>query len=303
MSAPAIGVALNGSHRSWPETVAMARQAEELGFDSVAMWDHPNAPGVDSPTALTALAMVTSTVRLWANVLAVPYRVPSTLGRALASLDVISGGRLVVGLGTGWQADEFRAYGIPFLSKRDRDSGLVEAIQIMRRLWEDEAASFDGTTWSLHEARCDPKPVQRPGPPIWVGSHGGPRLLTEVVARHADGCNLGIPSAVDAPPLDALVARLHRACEAAGRDADTMTLSTNLLVTGTKSGAGRPLRYAAHADPRKTLSLAVPAEVAARVHDLGELGMRHVMLAVDSDAIEEDLVALAELLLADNGAP
>lgn len=282
---------------SWDETLGIAVEAERLGFASVATWDHPNLPGLEVQTTLSALAAATSRIKLWPNVLSVPYRAPSLLARAMATLDVISNGRLILGLGTGWMRDEFEAYGYEFAPKVERDAALAEAITLMRAMWSGNPTTFKGTSWSVHDALCQPPPVQKPGPPIWIGSHGGPRMLAKVIAPLADGCNLGMPHTPDAPPLETIIGRVQQACDDAGRDRDTFTISTNLVVEGYQEGVDLAALYdGAQIREGKFLPLAQPEVIAERLDSLGEIGVGQVMLGLRSEQPLEDLPKLADAL-------
>src|SRR5262245_39895517 len=157
----------------WSDTIELAREAEREGFDAIAMWDHMNFPGVDCPTGLTAIACATSKIKVWANVMAAGYRPPSIVAKSMASLDYISGGRVILGMGSGWDEKEFRAYGFPFVSLAERRAQLAETVQIINEMWTKERATFRGKHFSIEDSVCEPKPVQKPRPPIWIGTYGG----------------------------------------------------------------------------------------------------------------------------------
>lgn len=163
--------------------LAGARRAEELGYSTFALPDHfmmPFAPMV----ALQAVADVTSRVRLGQLVLANDFRHPAVLAKELASLDVLSGGRVEIGLGAGWMGEEFHQAGIPFEPASVRIERLEEAICVLRGLFAEGPFSFAGTHYAITELEGRPKPLQRPGPPIMVGG-GGAKLLG-VAGRRAD---------------------------------------------------------------------------------------------------------------------
>ena len=163
--------------------LAGARRAEELGYSTFAMPDHfmmPFAPMV----ALQAVAGVTTTLRLGQLVLAQDFRHPAVLAKELASLDVLSGGRVEIGIGAGWMKEEFDQAGIPFDAPSVRIERLEEAIVVLRGLFGDEPFSFAGAHYTITELDGRPKPPQRPSPPIMVG--GGGRKLLAVAARRAD---------------------------------------------------------------------------------------------------------------------
>lgn len=222
----------------WETVVDWARHAEGLGFESLWLADHlfldlaryggsPEPGGcIDPLPALAALAGVTARPRLGTLVLCAPLRPPSLLAKALASLDVVSGGRLIVGMGAGWYEPEFAAAGIPFLAPGQRLVQLAEAIKVLEGMFDGGPFTFEGRYWRVAEARCLPQPVQRPRPPIWVGGRGD--AILRLVARHADGWNTVWRWTHEA--YRQRLAVLAEACETRGRDPATVTLSLGLTT-------------------------------------------------------------------------
>lgn len=221
------------------ETVlGWAERAEALGFDSVWVADHlflslakyggstTNFGGVDPLVALAAVARRTSRVRLGTLVMCAQLRPPSVLAKAMATLDRISGGRLVVGVGAGWFEPEYRAAGVPFRSPGERLSELAETLQVLRGMFGGGPCTFEGRWCSVHEAPCLPTPVQSPAPPLWVGGRGD-RLLG-VVARHADGWNMVWAATPDS--YRERLGVLGAACERVGRDPASVTRSLGLYT-------------------------------------------------------------------------
>ncbi|UCH71057.1 MAG: TIGR03560 family F420-dependent LLM class oxidoreductase [Candidatus Bathyarchaeota archaeon] len=178
----------------------VALQSEALGFDSVWIWDHffwegYRDPEVDQvPDALectvtmSALAALTKRIRIGSLVMCNSYRNPSLTAKIGATLDVISNGRLEFGIGAGWKENEYLAYGFPFPKPIVRIAQLKEAVTIIKKMWTEEKPSFHGKYYQIKEALCEPKPVQKPHPIIWIGG-GGEKLTLRVVAELADGCN------------------------------------------------------------------------------------------------------------------
>jgi alkanesulfonate monooxygenase SsuD/methylene tetrahydromethanopterin reductase-like flavin-dependent oxidoreductase (luciferase family) len=200
---------------------AAARRAEELGYDFVSTSDHPSGttPTRENWTMLTWMAARTSRITVMSRVLGVPYRNPALVAKMAETLDRLSGGRLILGLGAGSADDEFRAFGLPVPTPRDKIDGLAEAIEIARGLWAEPALTYDGRVFHTHQAPMSPKP---PRPiPIWVGTFG-PRALA-LTGRLADGW---IPSLGHAPPeaIPAMRDRIAAAAAAAGRDIHEITL-------------------------------------------------------------------------------
>lgn len=159
-------------------TVALAREAEQFGFDSVWVGDHLAYPPAyaerfgtvfyEAVTTLTWVAAATRRVRVGTAVLVLPYRHPLVLARQLATLDVLSGGRLTVGVGAGWMAEEFAALGVPLAERGARTD---EALHVLRLLWGADQACFAGRFYRFDEVLATPRPIQRPGPPVWVGGN------------------------------------------------------------------------------------------------------------------------------------
>ena len=168
-------------------------ECERLGFDSAWLSDHLMALGspadsiLECWTTLSALAAATRRIRLGTLVLCNSFRHPSVLAKMAATLDFISDGRLDFGIGAGWFRPEYEAYGIPFPKASVRISQLSESLEIVRRMWTEEKATYQGRYYGVREAVCNPRPVQRPHPPVWVGVMIGRRRMFDLIARYADG--------------------------------------------------------------------------------------------------------------------
>jgi F420-dependent oxidoreductase-like protein len=187
-------------------------------------------PCFEGWTMLAALAGVTRRVRLGVMVTGNPYRHPALLANMAASLDVISGGRLELGIGAGWNEEESAAYGIDLPPLRERFDRLEEACAVLDLLLTQETASFDGAHYRLRDARCEPKPVQRPRPPIVIG--GGEKRTLRIAARWADQWN-----APGATPevLAHKMAVLHGHCADIGRDPAAIEISVQVRSDGEPS--------------------------------------------------------------------
>lgn len=216
----------------WSDTLAQARAAEELGFDGIWYADHfmPNAaepadgPIQEAVSILSALAACTERVRLGPLVFGNTYRHPAVLAKSAVSIDQISGGRFVLGLGAGWQENEHRAYGIDFHSFRWRFDRLEEACQVLQSLLGGGRSNFAGEHYRLEEAPLDPAPVQSPLP-ILIGGGGEKRTLP-IVARYAQEWNVwGTPEL-----LAQKGAVLDRCCEQQGRDPATVAHTAVALL-------------------------------------------------------------------------
>jgi F420-dependent oxidoreductase-like protein len=223
----------------WARTKEVALAAEAAGYDSIWVYDHFHnvPPGSNDVvfecwTTMAALAEATSTIRLGQMVGCAAYRSPALLAKLTANVDVISGGRLEWGIGAGWYAQEFAAYGFDFPAPKDRIGLLRETVEIVTRMWSEDVVSYDGRYVTLRDARCDPKPVQRPRPPVWIGG-AGEQLTLRVVARHADRSNFGGNPDEWAHKREVL--RSH--CAAVGRDEDEIekTWSPEVVVRATEA--------------------------------------------------------------------
>lgn len=222
-----IGLGLSTSPGPGVDPVAEARAAEELGFDYVSASDHLNGttPTYEPWTLLTTVLASTSRIRALTRVLAVPYRHPAVLAKMAETLDRLSGGRLVLGLGGGYFDEEFRAFGLPVPTNRDKVDGVAEQIEIARAIWSEPKASLEGRLYRISDAVVEPRPEHRI--PIWLGMYK-PRGLA-LTGREADGW---IPSLNFAPPsvVPGLWGRVEAAARDAGRDPSSITAAYNLLV-------------------------------------------------------------------------
>ena len=216
--------------RTWAETSACAREVDALGFDSVWVCDHvygvplPNLPILEAWTLLSAVASITERVKLGTLVTPPFFRTPAILAKQLATIDQIAPGRVIAGLGAGWFPPEFEQTGCSFPSTRERLHALDETIEILKRMWSEEKATFEGRHFRVKEALCEPKPARRPE--ILVGG-GGERVLMGIAARHADTWN---NMAVFQAQLQNKVAALRRRCEQLGRDPDSIEISQQCVV-------------------------------------------------------------------------
>jgi alkanesulfonate monooxygenase SsuD/methylene tetrahydromethanopterin reductase-like flavin-dependent oxidoreductase (luciferase family) len=224
------GVTLPQIKRSWAETRDAAVEFDRLGFDSVWVCDHlygvpmPQFPIFEAWSELAAVGALTSRVELGTLVTPTLFRNPGVFAKQVATVDHVSNGRTVVGLGGGWFAMEFESFGLPFPSVRERLRALDETAQVLKRLWSEPTVTFEGRHVVLREAMCEPKPVRRP--PILIGG-GGERVLMGIVARHADiWNNLAVHQAQLAEKIDVL----RRRCDRERRDFAELTVSQQSLV-------------------------------------------------------------------------
>jgi F420-dependent oxidoreductase-like protein len=226
-------VGLHISDFTWPggapelrfRMAEIAQRAEQAGVDRISVMDHvwqighlgpPEHEMLEAYTALGWLAGKTERVKLLTMVTAVVYREPGLLAKALTTLDVLSGGRAILGIGAAWNEQEARGLGLPFPPLAERFECLEEAILICKQMWSGDQGPFDGKHYHLARTLNSPQVLSRPHPPILVGGSGEQKTL-RLVARYADSCNLfGADPAVAAHKLDVL--RQH--CADVGRDYD-----------------------------------------------------------------------------------
>jgi F420-dependent oxidoreductase-like protein len=205
----------------------VAQLAENSGFDSLWTMDHLHQiesvgdrgePILEAYTTLAALAAVTESAQLGVLVTACGFRNPALLAKMITTIDIISGGRAILGIGAGWHEEEYLAYGIDFPSARERLTQLAEAVQICRAMFTTYAPSFTGEHHRISGPLNVPGPVRPAGPPILIGG-GGERVLIPTVARLGDACNFfGAPATVRHK-----VRVLENACESIGRDPSEIT--------------------------------------------------------------------------------
>jgi F420-dependent oxidoreductase-like protein len=275
---------VRGPEAQFEAMVETAREAERLGFESVWLYDHlQSLPGRDAAavfecwTALAALARETRTVELGQTVTCVGYRNPALLAKMASTVDAASGGRVVLGLGAGWDEAEYRAYGYRFPPLRERLQQLDEAAQVVLALWTEERASFAGSHFAVHEAENEPKGAGGRRIPLLIGG-AGERVLLRLVARQADRCNLTdhTDPAWYRHKLDVL--RAH--CDEVGRDYETIrrTASLNVYVAPTRAELERLTAPAAPEELAEGNAVGTPAELVETFGALVDAGIQSFCL-------------------------
>ncbi|NUR58445.1 MAG: LLM class F420-dependent oxidoreductase [Catenulispora sp.] len=264
----------------------VARAAEDLGFGGFFRSDHvmrggesDGLPGpTDCWTTLAGLARETSTIRLGSLVTPVTFRWPGVLAVQVAQVDQMSGGRIELGLGTGWDAAEHAAYGIPFPEKRFER--LEEQLQIVKGLWGTpvgDTYSFQGEHYQLTDSPALPKPAQRPHPPIIVGGRG-PKRTPRLAAAYATEYNSNFRPA---DQVGESYTRVRQACAAIGRDPNSLTLSVTLVVACGRTEAEISRRAEAIAritPPNQVIWRLTPQELVDRLGEYHAIGTRRVYL-------------------------
>jgi len=276
------GVFTSMGTQTWSGVLDLWKHLEATGWDVACVTDHfmPNTPEregamLESWSTLSALAALVPRMRVGTIVLGNTYRHPAVVAKMAAQVDIISGGRLLLGLGAGWQENEHQAYGIPFYTLRERLDRLDEACEVITSLWTQRRATFKGRHYQLSDAPLDPKPVQQPHPELMIGG-GGERVTLRIVARHANHWNVwGGPQV-----LARKSAILAEHCAAVGRDPKTITRSVNmaLLITDKKDEVEQlartiETRMGRHAaDARDTCLAGTPEQIRERLHQLQAAG-------------------------------
>jgi F420-dependent oxidoreductase-like protein len=218
------GIQTGQQFAAWDEIVRIWQRAEALGYDTAWTYDHfvavmmdPYDPCLEAWSCLAALAVQTTRIRIGALVTGNTYRHPAILAKIATTVDVISNGRLEFGIGAGWYEPEHTMFGLPLGTPRWRCERLDEALTVIRALWSERQVTFAGTHYQLSAAIAEPKPVQRPHPPITIAGAGEKRLLP-IVARHADAwSSFGSPEVYRRK-----IAILRRYCDTAQRDCDAI---------------------------------------------------------------------------------
>jgi probable F420-dependent oxidoreductase len=237
MSEAIFGLNVTTSAGPGADPVGIAQRAEELGFDFISASDHlhGDSPTFEPWTMLAWIAARTSRIRVASRVLAVPYRHPPVVAKMAETLDRLSGGRLILGLGGGYSDEEFHAFGLGVRPPREKIEGLEEAIRVVRGLWSEPSFSFDGRLYRTDGARIEPKPDHRI--PIWLGTYGNRAL--DVTGRLADGW---IPSLGFAPPdrVTVMRERVLAAARRAGREPEEITCAYNVEIRVDEHGGAPP---------------------------------------------------------------
>jgi alkanesulfonate monooxygenase SsuD/methylene tetrahydromethanopterin reductase-like flavin-dependent oxidoreductase (luciferase family) len=293
-----IGIQLPEVERrvEWPELFLMARTAEAVGFDSLWLGDHllydlPGG-GIRGPwevwTSLAALAAVTERVELGPLVASTSFHAPAMLAKQAATVDAISGGRLILGLGAGWNEREYRAFGFPY---DHRVSRYEEAFTIIRRLLREGRVDFDGAYYRVEDCVLDPRPARPDGPPLMLGSIS-PRMMS-IGLPHVDAWNVWWSDYGNTPTGFAAVRdRVDEATVQAGRLPGEIAATAAVLVS-LPGGTGRLMGHAYNAPVRPVQGSA--ADIAGHLHAMANAGATHLQLVVDP-ITPRSIELLAEML-------
>ena len=289
--------------------IALAQRGEEMGYSIINVSDHVVIPRaihsrypysetgefsgagecLEQLTTLSFLASATSTVRLLTSVMVLPHRSPVLAAKMLATIDVLSKGRLTVGCGIGWMREEFQALGAPPYDERG-DVG-NEYIRAFKELWTSDNPTFEGKYCRFSDVSFLPKPIQKPHPPIWIGGESPPALRR--AARLGDawypiGNNPRFPLQT-LEQLSASVSRLHRYAEDAGRDPSEIGLAFSVVRWNDRQEETLP-------DGKRRMFTGTPERIAEDISSFEQLGVRHLMFGFQADSLEETLEGMERFL-------
>lgn len=287
---------------------AKVRLAEQLGFDSVWVMDHfyqvpglgaPEEPMLEGWTTVSALSQVTDRIKIGTLVTGNIYRNPAILAKMGATVDVISGGRLNMGIGAGWYETEALAYGIPYYTAAERLGRLAEALQIIHGLWTAGKFTLSGKYYQVIDALCEPKPIQRPHPPIWVGGNGE-RITLRLVAEYGNACNLF----GDLTEMKHKLQVLFDHCKEVKTSYERILKTClGLVVIGERESEVRTLmaRYqkAGFAEEAYVASIihGTPDRVAERIQEYADAGIQYFVLNFDFREEERDMQLFADKVM------
>ena len=262
-------------------------ECERLGYDAVWLDDHlmfGKRPILECWTTLSALSSITTKIRLGTMVLCNSFREPSLLAKMAATLDFISNGRLEFGIGAGVQVDEHDAFGIPFLKPHVRIGRMKESVEIIKKMWSEEKASYEGKYYRIREAVCEPKPVQKPHPPITIGG-SGEKITLKVTAQFADRYDWGHLPSLELYKHKLDVLESH--CKAVGRNFHEIEkscwLGGQIFIAKNRKELDEKIlqlkpKSVSLKDFKKINLIGTPDEFRQKIRQYAGLGVTHFML-------------------------
>jgi probable F420-dependent oxidoreductase len=295
------------SPSTWRDQI---RRIEDLGFSTVAVAEHVTGWQMEPVVALTAAAEVTSSLRLLSLVMCNDFRHPVMLHKSMAMLDVLSSGRVEIGLGAGWLEDDFRSVGVPMDSAGERVDRLSESLQLLTRLFADTPATFEGRHYTVQGLDGLPKPVQRPHPPLLVGG-GGPRMLrlaarqADIIAVHprmtAGGLGPEAASDLSAAQVEKKIRLVEKELCAVGRAIDDVEIQFNVYLTEVDGRAPSQSSFNAHLRADPELYAHSPAVLTGSVDRCCDLlverrerfGISYIQLKSDLESVAPIVARLA----------
>jgi len=294
--------------RLFDRVLAIACAAEESGFDSFFVMDHfqqigmigpPEEPMLEAYSLLPAIAACTSKIKLGALVTGVVYRNPALLAKMITTLDVVSKGRAILGIGAAWNEDEARRYGYDWPSTGERMDRLEDALRICKAMFTEESVTVEGKYHSVHNALNNPRPVQPGGPRIMIGGGGEKRTL-RLVAQYADACNIF----GSADGIRRKLGILDQHCRDVGRDPSEITRTRlGSMIFASRDEANRrfeamlanvpsQMREMAHA----TTIVGDPSSIGDQVQPYFDAGLNGIIFNLMSNAMPEEVREVGEVL-------
>ena len=258
------GIQTPPQHVTYSDLVSVWQEADELGFDTAFVFDHfipiysdPTGPCLEGWTLLSALAAQTKRVQVGLLVTSNTYRYPAVLAKMAATVDHVSQGRLILGIGAGWFELEHQAYGIPFSTNSGRAQRLGESLEVIKLLFTQEKSTYTGKYYQLKDAPFQPKTVQKPHPPILIGGQG-PKLILPVIARHANIWHLRVRE-VEPEQIKKLCTTFDDICRKIGRDPAEIERAISL---------------------RSAQLNGPPEELRRQIQTLSDIGIRHFTISL-----------------------
>ncbi|MCW2527372.1 MAG: Luciferase-like monooxygenase [Pseudonocardiales bacterium] len=296
-------VGLGDPIEQWEAMTAVAKTADEGSWDSIWLYDHFHTvpePTTETTfecwTATAALARDTKRVNIGQMVGCNGYRNPALYAKISSTVDVASHGRLYAGIGAGWYEQEWKAYGYEWPTLKHRMEAFAEGVEIIYRMWTEDAVQFEGRHYRVDQPINEPKGVRKPHPSLWIGG-GGERVTLKLVAKYGDAANIG---AGDPDTIRDKIAILRGHCDTLGRDFDSIIKSTSLNIFPLEAGED-PERATARARGNVSFEefsegtvVGTEEQLAARVSAALEAGADYVIFYVPGVAYDLDLVGKAE---------
>ena len=284
------GIQTPNQNTSWEEILATWKEAEALGFDSAWVYDHfmpifgdQDGPCLEGWTLLSALAAQTSRLRIGVLVTGNTYRNPALLAKMATTVDQVSGGRLILGIGAGWFARDHEAYGFDYGTPHDRARRLAEGLQVITKLWSEDHPSFTGRYYRLDRAPFAPRNVQKPHPPIVIGGQGK-QWIIPLVARYGDGWNAAVGVSPDG--IRERRALIEAECRRIGRAPcpSAVSILVPLVAITDVPLAGPVVRLGARAVVKREVAQAIladsPAAIRDRIRGYADAGVSEVILSL-----------------------
>ena len=300
------GVTIPQIKRTWEEAKTASREFEAMGYDSLWVCDHlygpqsPSIPILEAWSLISAVAAITEKVEIGTLVTPAGMRNAAQLGKVIATIDNIAGGRIIPGLGAGWMPREFTDFGVPFLSTGQRLGQLRETVELLKQMWSEPSVTYEGKFVQARNVVCEPKPVRTP--PILIGG-AGEKVTLKLAAQHAAIWN---NMAVHQARLPQKVEVLKQHCATVGRDFSDMTISQQCLVTiaPDEASAGPMIEtamkiFGGHmSDPTGPLAIAgSPETVRAQIQKHIDLGCTMFLMEFFGRDTREPAKLFAETVL------